>query len=303
MMKPRSGVVVLVVAVAVGATAPAQAYKVLPEPVVVPVAAPLPVAPPVLDAAGAALVKKARKATGKKALAAWAKVQALDPDHSEARFGIAAAYVKLKQPTDAITALQALAASARTDALEFLVEARTAKAFKPLAADPAFVAAVAPGRYAREPYELLMGRSADWTTPRVDATDCVDEYDTLDVDLTFRRDRTFSLTGMEFQSGEGEQWHTPHRFGGTWRFVSGGLELTVAAKKKKSSIAEDTTLTCTFATVSNGSFEALREGKDTATPIADGLRCALLSEAGTPTSPMFMAAPVAVAPRVKPRCK
>ncbi len=251
--------------------------------------------PPVLDAAGAALVKKARKATGKKALAAWAKVQAIDPDHSEARFGIAAAYVKLKQPTEAITALTALAGSIRTDAIEFLVEARTAKAFKRIAGDAAFIAAVGIGRATTEPYELLMGRGAAWSTPRADRTDCTTSEDRPDVDLTFKRDRTFALTGIGYLQGDSDSFNFKLATKGTWRIAGAGVELTFA--KTDDPFTTGDVATCTFGTVTDGSMWSLSQGTDKGVRFDNGLICA------TPEAKVsFAAAPVSVKPRLKPKC-
>lgn len=195
-----------------------------------PEATPATVEPPALDAAGQALVKKARKAKGKKALAAWAKVQALDPDHSEARFRIAAAYLKLKQPAEAIKALEALASSARADAIEFLVAARFDKAFKKLANDPAFRVAVGLDRGPTQLYDRIMGTGGNWEQQ---GTNC----DKPTVALAFAQARTFVLKVKTVCDG---QKYTS-TFKGKWRPEAGSVTLVLPNKG-----ADDEFVPCTL---------------------------------------------------------
>jgi hypothetical protein len=113
-------------------------------------------------------------------------VLALDPDNGEARFHVAAAHARAKRTADALTALEALAASTRPDAIEWRVAARFDAAFAALRADPRFRAAVGLDRPAATFYERVMGFGGAWEQA---GTSC----DVPEVHLDLGRDRTFSL--------------------------------------------------------------------------------------------------------------
>src|SRR5690606_31778937 len=114
------------------------------------------------DPAVTKAVAAARKAPKKKQLAAWNAVLAADPAHSEALFQIAALQIGAKQQADALATLGKLAASTREDAIEWLVEARFAKAFAPVRGVPAFREHVGLDRKPATPYERLMGFGGQW---------------------------------------------------------------------------------------------------------------------------------------------
>lgn len=150
-------------------------------------------------------IKAARKTKGKAAIAAWAKVAALDADNSEARYGTAAALAAQKKTADAIAALEALAKSSRADAIEFLVAARFDAAFAAMRADPAFRKAVGLDRPAGTFYEHVMGQGGTWEQA---GTSC----DTPGVELALARDRSFALRVKT--NCEGDRFDD--RFSGTW---------------------------------------------------------------------------------------
>jgi hypothetical protein len=165
---------------------------------------PPPVTPPMKKALKAA--RSAAKGSAKKAIKAWNKVLALDPDSSEGRFGLAAAQAKAKKKDDAIATLEALAQSQRTDAIEFLIQARFDKAFASVRADARYRAATGLDKPYGTFYERLMGAGGTWEQA---GTAC----DTPTVDLIFNRDRTFKL---KVQSKcEGERYEDT--FKGDWQ--------------------------------------------------------------------------------------
>jgi hypothetical protein len=107
-------------------------------------------------------VVAARKARGAKVAAAWTRVLALDPDHAEARYGIAAAHARGGRTADALAALESLATSSRPDAVEWRVAARFDAAFAALRADRRFRAAVGLDRPAATFYERIVGFGGAW---------------------------------------------------------------------------------------------------------------------------------------------
>ncbi|MEZ4368104.1 MAG: hypothetical protein R2939_17755 [Kofleriaceae bacterium] len=180
-------------------------------------AAPTTTAPPTPDKAMLKLLKAARKTSGKKALVAWAKVLAIDPDASEAHAAIAAAHAKLGHLEDTLAALETLARSTRSDAIEYLVAARFDKAFRKLAAEPRFRAAVGLDRGATQLYARVMGQGGRWEQS---GTACAAPT----VALTLERNRSFALTVKTACSGE--KWTS--KFKGTWRLAGAdGLELVL----------------------------------------------------------------------------
>ena len=150
--------------------------------------------PPTESPALKKAVKAARKAKGKAAIKAWGKVIALDAEHSEAQYGIALAQAKLKKKELALAALETLAASQRTDAVEYLVQARFDKAFAALRADPRFRAAVGLDTEKAGFYVRLMGNGGTWEQAE---TSC----DTPGVRLKLEQSRTFKLTITSTCSG------------------------------------------------------------------------------------------------------
>lgn len=160
----------------------------LAPPVVEPAPAPAPVAvapAPGGDALQKA-VAKARKTKGAAAAKAWTAVLAADADHAEAHYRLAALDVAGKRTDAALARLEALAASKRADAIEWLVEARGDKAFAKLVGDARFRAAVGFDRPAATPYERIMGLGGRWEQSIVPC-------DRPELKLTFARSRDFTL--------------------------------------------------------------------------------------------------------------
>jgi hypothetical protein len=139
--------------------------------------------------------RKAAKGSAKSAAKAWQKVLAIDPDASEARYGMAAALVKSKKKDDALTELEALAASTRADAIEWLIQARFDKAFASVRAETRFRAATGLDKPYGTFYERLMGHGGTWEQA---GTSC----DAPTIDLTFKQDRTYRLAVKSVCNGE-----------------------------------------------------------------------------------------------------
>ena len=205
-------------------------------------------APPPADPKLTKAVADARKLSGAKALAAWQQVLALDAQHSEAQYRIAAARAAGKQTTDAIALLQTLAKSSRSDAIEWLVEARFDPAFAGVRADATYRDAVGLDRPAAGTYERLMGLGGKWLQ---NGTQC----DTGEVHFTAKQDRTFSLLFRSACHGG----VTEQTFKGTWELDGANVKLTLPNKGKAT--AEDVAA-CVFE--KSGDEDALRcaLGKD-----------------------------------------
>ena len=204
-------------------------------------------APPV-DPKLTKAVADARKLSGTKALAAWQHVLALDAQHSEAQYRIAAARATGKQTGDAIALLQTLAKSSRTDAIEWLVEARFDPAFAGVRADRTYRDAVGLDRPAAGTYERLMGLGGKWLQ---NGTQC----DTGEVHFTAKQDRTFSLLFRSACHGG----VTEQTFKGTWEIDGAGVKLTLPTKGKATA---DDVAACRFEKSPSSNDE-------------DALRCAL----------------------------
>jgi hypothetical protein len=174
-------------------------------------------------------VDAARKASKAKALAAWQAVQAIDPEHSEARYRIAAIQVGAKQTADATATLDKLAKSSRSDAIEWLVEARFDKAFAPVRADAKFRAAVGLDRKGTTPYERLMGFGGQWEQT---GTSC----EAPEVRLTTNRDRTFKVSVKS--SCRGDVFTLAKK--GTWRIEGDNVVLTIPTKGQKVTEKDET---------------------------------------------------------------
>lgn len=159
-------------------------------------------------------IDKARKTSGKAAIAAWNKVIALDPESSEAKYRLAAAYAGMKKSADAVAALENLAQSKRPDAIEWLVEARFDKSFVKLVGDPGFRTAVGFDRPAGTAYERLMGLGGQWEQS---LTPC----DRPEMRVTLRRDRTFKLEFRSVCEGMREGFTMK----GTWTMTDVAVEL------------------------------------------------------------------------------
>jgi hypothetical protein len=205
-------------------------------------------APAPQDPKIAKAVADARKLSGAKAIAAWQHVLALDAQHSEAQYRIAAAHAAQKQRTDAIALLQTLAKSSRSDAIEWLVEARFDPAFADVRADHAYRDAVGLDRPAAGAYERLMGLGGQWLQ---NGTQC----DTGEVHFTAKQNRTFSLVFRSACHGG----VTEQTFKGTWELDGTGVKLVLPTKGK---VTADDVAVCTFE--KSGDEDALRcaIGKD-----------------------------------------
>lgn len=190
---------------------------------------PPPPSDPKLDKA----VATARKATKAKLVGAWQAVLAIDADHSEARYRIAAAKAQAKQLGDATAQLEALAKSSRADAIEWLVEARFDKAFAALRADAKFRVAVGLDRAAATPYERLMGFGGQWEQT---GTSC----EAPEVRLTIARDRSFKVRVKG--ACRGDTFELTKK--GTWRVADDGIVLTLPTKGKAVTAKDEAP--CTF---------------------------------------------------------
>lgn len=203
-----------------------------------PVVAP-PAATPALTRALKA-ARKAKKGGAAKALKAWNKVLAIDPDHSEARYGVAVAQARAKKPDLAIAALEGLAATGRSDAMEYLILARFEKAFASVRADARFRTAVGLDGGSDDFYERLMGKGGTWEQPE---TAC----DTPGVALTLGQDRSFKLVIKSTCSGD--RWKDT--FKGRWEAKEPGLTLILPNKGR-----DDESFAC--AVEKDGDEDAIR---------------------------------------------
>jgi hypothetical protein len=186
--------------------------------------------PRVIDPKLAKAVANARAAPKNKALAAWQAVLALDTIHAEALFRSAAAQVAAKHTADALASLAALAGSGRTDAIEWLVEARFDAAFAPLRADPKFRAVVGLDRKPATTYERLMGFGGQWEQS---GTSC----DRPEVRFTATRDRNVKIRVKT--SCEGSIYDSS--FKGTWRVDGDRVVLQLPTKGKQLTAADEAT--------------------------------------------------------------
>jgi hypothetical protein len=188
-------------------------------------------------------VADARAAAKPKSLAAWRAVLALDAAHSEALFRIAAAELAAKHTPEAFAALAALAASNRSDAIEWLVEARFAPAFQALRADPRFRTTVGLDRKPTSTYERLMGFGGEWEQT---GTSC----DKPEVRFNAGRDRSVKLRVKT--RCEGSVYDTTFR--GTWRTAGDRIVLILPNQGKQASAADEAT--CGFE--ASGDEDAMR---------------------------------------------
>src|SRR3569623_1159126 len=154
-----------------------------------------PAATPKDDPAVTKAVEAARKADKKKALAARQAVQALDADHSEARYRIAVIDAAAKHSAEASALLGDLAKSSRGDAIEWLVEARFDPAFAPIRADAKYRAAVGLDRPAATGYERVMGFGGQWEQTGTSG-------DTPEIRLVLKRDRSVRLNVKSSCNGQ-----------------------------------------------------------------------------------------------------
>jgi hypothetical protein len=193
---------------------------------------PAPTAPPVEDPKVKKAIDAAKKAPKGKAVAAWQGVLAMAPDHSEAMYRLAMAQAGAKQTGDAVATLDKLSKSSRSDAIEWLVEARFEKAFAALRADPKYRAAVGLDRKPTTPYERVMGFGGQWEQ---NGTSC----ETPEVHLDVFRDRSFKLRVKTVCQG----MKSDMPFKGTWRIEGDGIVLTLPTNGKATAKDE---APCTF---------------------------------------------------------
>lgn len=178
-------------------------------------------------------VGKAHRAGRAHALADWQAVLALDAQHGEALYRVAAIEAEARHKDKALAALGQLAKSTRPDAVEWRVEARFDKAFAALRADPAFRADVGLDRPPGTIYERLMGFGGQWEQT---GTSC----DKAEVHLHVHRDRTFQLEVKT--SCEGQVYDTP--FHGKWKIVGNQVVLVVPTAGEK--VTANDAAPCTF---------------------------------------------------------
>jgi len=201
-----------------------------------------PTTSPPSDPRLARAVDGARAAPRARALAAWADVLAVDPSHAEALYRTAAAQAAARHRAEAIAALESLAASPRSDAIEWQVEARFDAAFAALRADPKFRAAVGLDRPPASTYERLMRFGGQWEQT---GTSC----DKPEVRLVTTRDRKFRLRVKT--TCEGSVFDTPFR--GTWAIDGDRLVLSLPNQGRVTAADE---AGCTFEPI--GDEDALR---------------------------------------------
>jgi hypothetical protein len=190
--------------------------------------------PPAMTKAMTKALKAARKGAkgnAKKSIKAWQKVLAIDPQSSEGQLGLAIAQARAKKMDDAIATLAALAASTRTDAVEYLIQARFDKAFAKVRADDRFRAATGLDKPYGTFYERLMGFGGTWEQA---GTAC----DTPNVALTLTQDRHFKLKVSGNCSGD----RYSYSFKGDWTPNEPVLTLVFHNKSK-----EDETCDCSIA--------------------------------------------------------
>lgn len=188
-----------------------------------PTTTPTPTADPKVEKA----LVTARKSAKGKAVAAWTAVLALDAEHSEGLYGLAAAQVRTKANADALATLAKLAASTRTDAVEWVIEARFDAVFSPLRSNEEYRKLVGYDRKATTVYERLMGLGGQWEQT---GTSC----DKPEVRFNALRNRSFKLRVKT--RCEGQVYDSP--FKGTWRIEGTRIVLTLPTKGKATS-AED----------------------------------------------------------------
>jgi hypothetical protein len=198
---------------------------------------------PPADPALTKLIADARAAPRAKAIAAWAAVLAVDAACSEALYRTAAAQLAARHPAEAIATLQALAASRRSDAIEWQIEARFDPAFTALRADPKFRTAVGLDRKPASLYERFLGFGGQWEQT---GTAC----DKPEVHFVATRDRNFKLRVKT--SCEGARFDTP--FHGTWRIEGQRIVLQLPTQGRKTSAADEAG--CSFETA--GDEDSLR---------------------------------------------
>jgi hypothetical protein len=180
------------------------------------------------DPAVTKAVTAARKADKKKALAAWQAVQALDAEHSEARYQIAAFQAGAKHNADALAALDQLSKSSRGDAIEWLVEARFDPIFAAMRSDAKYRAAVGLDRAPATMYERVMGFGGQWEQT---GTSC----DTPEIRLVVKRDRSVKLNVKS--SCNGQVYDIP--FKGTWQVDDADHITLVMPTKGQAASAKD----------------------------------------------------------------
>lgn len=150
---------------------------------------------------------QARKNKNKQAEAAYREVLAVDPEHAEARYGLAQSLARQKKLDHAVTELQALARSGRDDTIVWRVEARFDPAFAALRARDTFRDATGlASSTARSLYERLVGFSSTWEQPE---TRC--EAAQINLDLA-RLERTFRLRILSRCGGMDDETNLK----GTW---------------------------------------------------------------------------------------
>ncbi len=211
-----------------GSTQPVKPTEPTPPATTPPGTTPTPTDPK-LDKALAA----ARKASKTKAPKAWEAVIAIDSGNTEAQYHLAAFDAGARRTGDAITKLESLAKSTRTDAIEWLVEARFDKAFAALRADPKYRAAVGLDRASQTPYERLMGFGGQWEQS---GTSC----EAPEVRLTAMRDRTVKIVVKG--SCRGDTFSVSRK--GTWRLSDDGIILSLPQKGKAATAKDEAP--CTF---------------------------------------------------------
>ncbi|MGE0550108.1 MAG: hypothetical protein AB7O24_15075 [Kofleriaceae bacterium] len=195
-----------------------------------PGAPPAGVAPPPEEPAVTKAVAAARKASKAKALAAWKAVLAIDGTHAESIYRVAAIQAAAKQPADAIATLGQLASSKRSDAIEWLIEARFDPAFAALRADPTFRKTVGLDRSnaAASSYERLMGMGGQWEQS---GTSC----DTPEVRFTATRDRVVRIRVKS--ACQGNAYNLP--FKGTWRIDGDRVVITLPNQGRQVTDADE----------------------------------------------------------------
>lgn len=199
---------------------------------------------PAVDPELAVRTERARAAGKSGALAAWQGVLALDPEHSEALFHLARLHLAAKRTADAIAALERLAQSSRSDAVEWRVEARFDAGFSPIRANPRYRAAVGLDRKPTTDYERLMGFGGRWEQ----VATCGENPHVV---FSARRDRAFSVA-VSIRCN-GQRFDQSYR--GTWRLDRARVVLTLPPGTGQVAAQNDEAV-CEF--VARGDEDALR---------------------------------------------
>ncbi len=182
---------------------------------------------PALTAAQQRTLARAQKLDNQRkaraAVAAYSKLLAEVPHLASAHYGLARNLARQRQYPKAIQALETLAATGTSDAIEWLVEARFDRAFAKLRADAGFRKAVGLDRSVRGAarrnlplYERLLGFSSRWEQAEI-------KCDRAEVRVDFARPRRNFVLRVTSRCGG---YRDATRLSGTWS-IAGDHEIAL----------------------------------------------------------------------------